>query len=107
LSHWEKSINKKASKNMALRGMFYFKRKKAGGNWIICVIGSFVLCNSQKTKRLGGAERVAHMRQRCEMHTGSWSGNLKESGHLKPTRIFGKVLLKLIFKKEDARRGMH
>jgi hypothetical protein len=36
---------------------------------------------------------VARMRQRGEMLTGSWSANLKESGHLKPTRIFGKLIL--------------
>jgi hypothetical protein len=52
-----------------------------------------------KSRRLGGAERVARIRQGDEMHTESSSGNVKESGHLKRRRIFGKVILKSIFKK--------
>ena len=47
---------------------------------------------------------MARMRKRGEMYTESWSGNLKENGHLEPTRIFGKVILKLILKKKDARK---
>jgi hypothetical protein len=36
----------RASKNRALRGILWFKRKKEGGNWITCVIGTFILLNS-------------------------------------------------------------
>jgi len=91
------------SKNRALSGIFWFKWKKEGENWITFVIRTFVLCNSTnmpvtKSRRFGESERVEHMRQRGEMHAGSWSGNLKESGHLKPSFIFGKEILKLIFK---------
>lgn len=38
----------RACKNRALRGIIWFKRKKDGGNWITCVIGTFVLYNSQQ-----------------------------------------------------------
>jgi hypothetical protein len=46
------------------------------------------------------AERVARMGKR-QVHTGFWSGELREGDHLGDPGVDGRIILKWIFKKLD------
>jgi hypothetical protein len=42
-----------------------------------------------------------HVWGKEEVHTGVWSGDLREGGHLGDPGVDGKIMLKWIFKKWD------
>ena len=42
-----------------------------------------------------------HVWGKGEVHTGFWRGNVKERDHLKDPGLVSRILLKLIFKKQD------
>jgi hypothetical protein len=41
-----------------------------------------------------------------EAYTGLWWGNLRESDHLKDSSVDGRITLRGIFRKWDARHGL-
>jgi len=43
---------------------------------------------------------------RGEVHTGFWMGNLKERDYLEDPGIYGRIILRWIFRKWDGRHGL-
>ena len=55
-----------------------------------------------KSRRMRWARHVARM-GRVKMYTGHWWGNLRERDHLKDPGVDGRIILRWIFRKWDAR----
>jgi hypothetical protein len=47
-----------------------------------------------------------HVRRKGEVYTGLWWGNLRESVYLKDPSVDGRIILRWIFRKWDARHGL-
>jgi hypothetical protein len=97
--------------NRVLRKIFGPKRDEVTGEWrildskelydlhslpnIICVIKS-------RTRWVEHVARMGEKRGACRI----WWGNLRERDHLEDIGMYGRIILKLIFKKLDSRRGL-
>jgi hypothetical protein len=42
---------------------------------------------------------IQHLRGTGEVHTGFWWGNLRDGDHLEDLGVYGRIILKWIFKK--------
>jgi hypothetical protein len=47
-----------------------------------------------------------HVRKTGEMLTGFWWGDMRERDHLEEIELYGRIILKCIFKKWDGEHGL-
>jgi hypothetical protein len=98
--------------NRALRRIFGPKRDEETGEWrrlhneeLNDLYSSPNIIRVITSRRMRWAGHVARMGKR-EVHTGFWSGNLRESDHLGDPGVDGRIISKWIFKTWDWGHGL-
>jgi hypothetical protein len=98
--------------NRVLRKIFRPKGDEVAGEWrglhkeeLYDLYSSPYIIRVIKSRRMRWAGHVASMKERGEMHTEFWWGDLKEEDNLEDRTTDGKIIVQGIFKSYDAGVG--